>query len=213
VTLPQPLPLFPLQSVLFPGGDLPLRIFEPRYLDMIARCHREGTPFGVVGLIEGSEVRRRDPQAEDGRFAREAFHPVGTHAHIELFERSQPGLIQIRCRGGQRFRLADFECLPHGLWVGSGELLEPDVVVPVPPDLARTAVLLQGLLHTLQQGAAAADVPLQPPYHWDDSGWLANRWCELLPLPAGERQRLMQLENPLLRLELVADQLERLGVR
>ena len=204
--------LFPLQSVLFPGGHLPLRIFEPRYLEMVARSHRDGTPFGVVNLIEGSEVRRRDESADDGRFAREVFHPVGTLAHIQLFERSQPGLIQLRCRGGQRFRLAHSECLPHGLWVGEGELLEPDARVAVPSDLTRTALLLQGLLHTLEQGAAATDVPLQPPYHWDDSGWLANRWCELLPLPAGERQRLMQLDNPLLRLELVADQLERLGV-
>ena len=208
----QTLALFPLQSVLFPGGHLPLRIFEPRYLDMIARCHREGSPFGVVSLIEGSEVRRRDEDAADGRFAREAFHMTGTLAHIETFERTQPGLLQIRCRGGQRFRLTRSECLPHGLWMGEAEMLVADTAVPVPADLEKTAHLLQGLLHTLEQGAATADLPLQPPYQWDDSGWLANRWCELLPLPAGERQRLMQLDNPLLRLELVADQLERLGV-
>jgi Lon protease-like protein len=82
----------------------------------------------------------------------------------------------------------------------------------VPADLAPAAKLLQSLLHSLEQGAAAADLPLQPPYHWNDSGWLANRWSELLPLPSDERQRLMQLDNPLLRLELVADQLDRLGI-
>ncbi len=205
--------LFPLQAALFPEGLLALRIFEPRYLDLIGRCEREGRPFGVVQLIEGGEVRRLDAAAGDGSFARERFHEVGTLAHVESVGREQPGLLQIRCRGGRRFRLAGSSRLPHGLWMGQGELLEPDLAVPVPGDLDRTSHLLQALLHTLEQGAAAQDLPLQPPYHWDDCGWLANRWAELLPLPAAERQRLMQLDNPLLRLELIADQLEKLGVR
>jgi Lon protease-like protein len=207
------LSLFPLRLVLFPGGHLPLRIFEPRYLDLVTRCQRSGEPFGVVALIEGDEVRRRDVTAPDGAFVRESFHPIGTLARIESFETLQTGLLQIRCRGDRRFRLSDSRQLPHGLWMGRPEWLDDDAPVPVPPDLLPLVSLLQGLLHTLEQGAAAADLPVQPPYLWDDSGWLANRWCELLPLPADERQRLMQLDNPLLRLELVADQLERLGVR
>jgi len=206
------LPLFPLQSVLFPGGYLPLRIFEPRYLDMIARCEKEGQAFGVVSLIEGGEVRQRDTASAAGAFVREAFHPVGTLAHIAALERPQAGLLQIRCRGGQRFRLLRSECLPHGLWMGEIELLDADPQVPVPEDLQPLSRLLQNLLHNLEQGSAAADLPVQPPYAWDDSGWLANRWSELLPLPALERQRLMQLDSPLLRLELVADQLDRLGI-
>lgn len=208
-----PLALFPLQSVLFPGGYLPLRIFEPRYLDMIQRCERSGEPFGVVGLVEGSEVRRLDETVRGGGFRREAFNPVGTLAHIDSIERPQPGLIQIRCHGGQRFRLTRSECLSHGLWVGQHELIAEDPLVPVPDDLLPAATLLQGLLHSLELGAAASDLPVQPPYRWDDSGWLANRWCELLPLPSEERQRLMQLDNPLLRLELINDQLDRLDIR
>jgi uncharacterized protein len=78
LTLSQ-LPLFPLQTVLFPGGWMPLRIFEVRYLDMIKRCHKAGAPFGVVCLSEGSEVRRADAASPDG-FAQEAFHAVGTVA-------------------------------------------------------------------------------------------------------------------------------------
>lgn len=206
------LPLFPLQSVLFPGGYLPLRIFEPRYLDMIQRCQRSGEPFGVVCLVEGGEVRRLDETVQGGGFRREAFHPVGTLAHIDSIERPQPGLIQIRCHGGQRFRLTRSECLSHGLWVGQHELIMQDPAVPVPEDLLPASTLLQGLLHSLELGAAAPDLPVQPPYRWDDSGWLANRWCELLPLPSAERQRLMQLDNPLLRLELINDQLDRLNV-
>ena len=206
------IPLFPLQSLLFPDGRLGLRIFEPRYLDMVKRCHERGEPFGVVALIDGGEVRQRASGSDDGGFVRERFQPVGTLAHIGLFDRPQPGLMQILCRGGQRFRLHSSECLAHGLWMGEAELINEDGAVQVPADLRPAARLLQGLLHRLELGAAAAELPIQPPYLWDDCGWLANRWCELLPLPAEEKQRLMQLENPLLRLELVADQLEGLGI-
>lgn len=207
------IPLFPLQSVLFPGGYLPLRIFEPRYLDMIARQHKADQAFGVVSLIEGGELRRRDEASGDGAgFVRERFHDIGTLAHIDWLESQGPGLLQIRCHGGQRFRLLRSECLPHGLWMGEIELLPDDVAVAVPADLAPAAVLLQTLLHNLEQGAAAVDLPFQPPYQWKDSGWLSNRWSEMLPLADAERQRLMQLDNPLLRLELVADQLDRLGL-
>ncbi len=208
----QPLPstpIFPLQSVLFPGGYLQLRIFEPRYLDMVSRCHKAAQPFGVVSLIEGAEVRRLDPQA-GGAFARERFQTVGTLAHIESLQQVQTGLLHLRCRGGQRFRLNHSHCLPHGLWMGEGDLLDADAGVAVPADLRPAADLLRTLLHKLEQGAAAADMPLQPPYHWDDCAWLSNRWSELLPLSSDARQRLMQLDNPLLRLELVADQLDQL---
>lgn len=205
------IPLFPLQSVLFPGGLLALRIFEPRYLDLIKRCEKTGEPFGVVRLTEGAEVRQRS-EASEG-FVQERFETLGTLARLERVERPQPGLLQIRCRGGQRFRLARSTCLPHGLWMGEGELLAEDAAVPVPADLVSAQRLLQTFLHTLEQGASADEMPLQPPYRWDDCAWLSNRWCELLPLAGQEKQRLMALENPLLRLELVADQLERLGVK
>ena len=114
LTLTQ-LPLFPLQTVLFPGGWMPLRIFEVRYLDMIGRCHKAGAPFGVVCLNEGSEVRRADPNAAPGGdgFAHEAFFPAGTLARIEQLERPQPGLMVIHCRGLQRFRVTASRQLPR----------------------------------------------------------------------------------------------------
>ena len=200
-------PLFPLRSVLFPGGYLPLRIFEPRYLDMVQRCHAQGTPFGVVALTEGEEVRQRDGEG----FRREAFHPVGTLARIEHFELEQPGLIRIRTRGAQRFRVSEPRRLSHGLWVGQLALLPDDAAVPVPGDLAQAARQLQDLLAGWAERAAAEDLPLQPPYQWGDAGWLANRWAELLPMPSADRQRLMALDNPLLRLELVVDRLDALS--
>jgi Lon protease-like protein len=210
---PLEISLFPMQTVLFPGGYLPLRIFEVRYLDMMSRCQQAQTPFGVVSLTGGGQVRGRQAVLLDGAgLAPEAFQSLGTLAHINAFERPQPGLIQVRCSGGQRFRVLSSERLPHGLWVAKVALLADDPVVTVPADLTHLARALQLLLHKLEQGAAAADLPLQPPYLWTDSTWLSNRWSELLPLAPAERQRFMQLDSPLLRLELVADQLDRLGL-
>ena len=209
------LPLFPLQTVLFPGGWLPLRIFEVRYLDMIGRCHKAGAPFGVVCLSEGSEVRRPGPPAGDAPgFAREAFHSTGVLARIESLEKPQPGLFMIRCRGLQRFQITRRQQLPHGLWVADVVLDAAEPVVPVPAHLVGARDGLQRLLASLteRQPEALPGLPLQPPYHWDDAGWLANRWAELLPAPAELKQRLMALDNPLVRLELVADLLERLGL-
>lgn len=200
--------LFPLSSVLFPGGHLNLRIFEPRYLDLIQRCLKSGEPFGVVALTAGGEVRQR---GEGEGFVQEAFEMLGTLAHIDHCERPQPGLWQIRCTGGQRFALDKSGCLPHGLWVGEGQLLPDDAAVPVPEDLQQVSRQLQLLLSQFEQAVAAEDLPLQPPYHWNDCGWLANRWCELLPLQQSLKQRLLALDNPLLRLELVADLLEQVG--
>ena len=215
------LPLFPLQTPMFPGGSLPLRIFEVRYLDMIGGRHKSGEPFGVVCLSEGTETRRRESGTALGKpsgdgFAREAFHPVGTLAHITRFERPQPGLMTIGCAGAQRFRVQRSAQLKHGLWVADVELLADDADVPVPEDLSFTREALQALVRDIEQkieqsGEAGFDVPFLKPYRWDDCGWLANRWCELLPLQPQLKCRFMALDSPLMRLELVADTLGQIG--
>lgn len=212
------LPLFPLNTVLFPGGVLPLRIFEVRYLDLITRCQREGAPFGVVCLTQGSEVRQLRRQAESAQamsddFEQQAFASVGTMAHIMEVESPQPGLMMIRCTGGRRFRLTRREQLKHGLWVGDAQWLPDDLPVPVPPDLEHVKLALERLVQNMQATMSQMDaLPLQPPYRWDDCGWLANRWCEILPVSPQLKQQFMQLESPLVRLELVADLLERLKI-
>jgi uncharacterized protein len=199
------LPLFPLGTVLFPGGVLPLRIFEVRYLDMIGKCHKAGAPFGVVSLTEGSEVR-----VPGGT---EAFAKVGTIATITDLGTPQPGLMVIRTHGEQRFRITSSDQLRHGLWVADVERLAADTAVAVPDDLKPTAETLGRLIQSLQQKAGAAgQMPLNGPYQLDDCGWVANRWCELLPLPVQLKQRLMELDNPLVRLELVSDVLARTGI-
>ena len=213
------LPLFPLQSLLFPGGLLPLRIFEVRYLDMIRRCHQAGQPFGVVCLSQGSEVRRPESDAEPGAegFAREVFFPVGTLASIESLQRPQAGLMLIRCIGTQRFRVVRSSQRKFGLWVGDVELIDADIALPLPADLQFTREALQALVRKIEQSISenptqtGATMPIAQPYQWDDCGWIANRWCEMLPLNPELKQRFMALESPLLRLELVADTLGQMG--
>ncbi len=200
------LPLFPLGMVLFPGGLLPLRIFEVRYLDMIAKCHKAGAPFGVVALTQGSEVRQAGA-------VQEAFSAVGTLATIASLENPQPGLIVVRCNAAQRFRVSSSQRLKHGLWVADVERLNDDMVVPVPDDLLETARALERLVVSLKMRLPDNEaLPLAEPYRFDDCGWVANRWCELLPLPLPLKQRLMELDNPLVRLELVSDVLSRTGI-
>ena len=199
------LPLFPLNAVLFPGGVLPLRIFEVRYLDMIGKCHRAGAPFGVVCLTRGDEVRRPG--------ANETFSKVGTLATIEQLHTPQPGLMIVRCSGAQRFRVTASDRLRHGLWVADVERLPSDLSVAVPDDLVPTAQALGKLIDSLELKAGTqVGLPLQAPWQLDDCGWVANRWCELLPLPLQLKQRLMELDNPLVRLELVSDVLARTGI-
>lgn len=208
------LPLFPLGTVLYPGGLLPLRIFEVRYLDMIGRCHKAGAPFGVVSLTEGSEVRKPgdDSPSGDG-FAHEVFSSVGTLATITDFSVPQPGLMVIRCTGTQRFEISHREKLKHGLWIANVTRLDDDLPVAIPDDLLNTATALGKLIKSLQERDVPADqMPVLAPYRLDDCGWVGNRWCELLPMPVDLKQRLMALDNPLLRLELVSDILERTGI-
>jgi Lon protease-like protein len=202
----QSLPLFPLGAVLFPDGVLPLRIFEVRYLDMIGRCHKAGAPFGVVLLTQGHEVRQPGANAE-------TFSHVGTLATISDFDNPRPGLMMIRAIGAQRFRITASDQLRHGLWVADVERIAADMVVPIPDDLKVTATALGKLIQSLQHKTGNPEqLPLQGPWRLDDCGWVANRWCELLPLPMQLKQRLMELDNPLVRLELVSDVLARTGI-
>ncbi|MEJ5991038.1 LON peptidase substrate-binding domain-containing protein [Ramlibacter sp. PS3R-8] len=201
----QSLPLFPLTAVLFPDGLLSLRVFEVRYLDMISKCRKTGAPFGVVSLTQGNEVRQPG--------GTEAFSQVGTLATIHDFESPQPGLMLVRATGTQRFRITASDQLKHGLWVADVVRVPADMVVPVPDDLRPTADALQRLIQSLQlQADQPGPMPLMPPWKLDDCGWVANRWCELLPLPVALKQRLMELDNPLVRLELVSDVLTRTGI-
>ena len=200
------LPLVPLQTVLFPGGLLPLRVFEVRYLDMVRRCQSADAPFGVVALKRGSEVRQAGAPPE-------AFHTIGTLATIQSLDASQSGRLMVECRGEQRFEVIRTEMLKNGLWMSDVRRLDDDLAVPVPPDLTFVGQALARVLESLQaRQGYGTPAPVSEPMRLDDCGWLANRWCELLPIPLELKQRLMQLDNPLVRLELVGDILHRTGI-
>jgi len=200
------LPLFPLEAVLYPGGTLALRVFEVRYLTMVRKCHEAGAPFGVVCLQSGTEVRRAGAVPEQ-------LYGVGTLARIEHLESPQPGLLLARCMGHARFRIQHHHQLPHGLWVADVEQIPDDLPIPVPPHLAATALSLVPVLATLRERHGADAVSTATPELLQDSGWVANRWCELLPMPMPLKQQMMELDNPLVRLELVGDMLEHTGIQ
>jgi len=207
------LPLFPLGTVLFPGGELPLRVFEVRYLDLIDKCHKADAPFGVVNLQQGSEVQVAGAPHEQ-------LDAIGTLAHIVALERPQAGLLLVQCKGSQRFHIERQERLKHGLWVADVTLLPDDSAVAIPDDLRHAADALRKVRTSLhERGAIGPDAGSGAGMSLDDEartyqdcGWVSNRWCELLPLKNELKQRLMALDNPLLRLELVADILSRTGV-
>lgn len=188
------LPLFPLKTVLFPEGVLPLRVFEPRYMDMITRGMREGSPFGVCLIAAGEEV---------GETA--VPHPVGTAAHIEQWDMEQAGLLTLVTRGGRRFRVVDHEVERDGLLVGEVRWLDEPAPQPMP-----TAQL--DLLPLLQTIVAELGDRLPPPHRFDDAGWVGARYAELLPVPLEAKQRLLELDDVISRLEILQQFLREHGL-
>ena len=197
------LPLFPLSTVLFPDGVLPLQIFEVRYLDMISHCLTEDTPFGEVLLTHGQEVRTPT--------GGERFVDSGTLASVQDTTASTPGLLQVVCRGGSRFQVVVSERRSNGLWMAEAELQEDDHEVRIPSDLKGAADALDRVLSSLHD-VPQSRWPVQPPFRLDDCGWVANRWCELLPLPNQQKHNMLMLDNPVIRLELLHDVLDEHGL-
>ncbi|MHA4871071.1 LON peptidase substrate-binding domain-containing protein [Duganella sp. PWIR1] len=199
------IPLFPLKTILFPDGHLPLQVFEVRYLDLVKRCIAKGEEFGVVSLLDGSEIRVPDQQ--------ETLSAAGTMARILDWSAPLPGLLQISCIGTTRFQVKSAEQLKHGLWMAEVEEVAEDMVVPIPTEQQDVANALGALIRSLQKKQiSTANMSLAPPYRLDEAGWVANRWCELLRLDMEEKQRLLLQENPVLRLELVQDVLSENGL-
>lgn len=192
--LPSPLPLFPLRAVLFPGAALGLKVFEARYLDLVSECLRSGTPFGVVCLQQGAEAG-----ALSGAVQMEA---VGVLARLDEVDAEAAGILRVRCTGLSRFRItAPPEQRSNGLWVAPAvEPLADDAPRLPGPAMLQTVQALAGAIRKL---AERGTEPFVPPYRLDDAGWVANRWCELLPVPLSAKQKLMELEDPVIRLSIV----------
>jgi len=190
------LPLFPLGTVVFPGALLPLQIFELRYLQMVGECERQGLPFGVVTLRQGSEVHRPGQT--------ESFEPLGTLMRLDKVERPRPGLLHIWCRAIGRFEVLQASQRSDGLWRASARTLPPEPAIEVPEHLHYLATQMTEALHKLASEPLVVE-PWPQPWQPHDCAWLSHRWGELLPLPAAMKYRLFALQEPLLRLELVGD--------
>jgi len=187
------LPLFPLRTVLFPGGLLPLRIFEARYVDMVGRCMRESGEFGVL-LISSESGSEAGPVG--------ALAAIGTSAIVVDFHALPDGLLGLMCRGSRRFRLHSRRVQPDGLNVGDVEWLAeapPSAVAPEHRPLTR---LLRRVLQELGDTARHLDAD------FDDAGWVSNRLAEFLPLERSAQQQLLELEDPQQRMAVLAPLVE-----
>ena len=195
--------LFPLRSVLFPGSLLRLKVFEARYLDLVGRCLRENDSFGVVCLESGDEVR--------GGKGPTKFAQSGTLALIEDVDAEGTNLLHVRCRGGARFAIEGASRQqPDGLWMAEVSLLDDDASEVPAPDLLPTVQALQQVIASLR--AQPSGVPFAEPYRLDDAGWVANRWCEILPISLVAKQKLLLLPDAQARLRLVHEYLKGKGV-
>jgi Lon protease-like protein len=198
------IPLFPLGSTLFPEGLLALKIFEVRYLDMTKACFKQQTPFGVVTLTDGPEVRIPGQEVE--------FADTGTLAYIIDFDAVQPSLYMLRCRGGRRFKILERTQARNGAWSANIELMDADPEIDIPPELTPTSQALARLIASFEeQDIPSDDRPFLAPYHLNDCSWVANRWAELLNIPAAQKVHLLSMDNPRLRLDLLQEMLEEMG--
>ncbi|MEO0576802.1 MAG: LON peptidase substrate-binding domain-containing protein [Pseudomonadota bacterium] len=187
----QDIPLFPLSTVLYPAGPLPLRLFETRYTDMVSRCMRESSPFAVVAIREGREV------------GPSLIYEMGTLATITDFYQGSDGLLGITAVGQQRFDLISERTQADGLRLGTVQLRQDVAATPLP---ARFANLAQTLDHVLDDlGKLYEGLPRL----LDDADWVSHRFCEILPMTLAQKQRCLEIEDAEERLELVKTVLSR----
>ena len=182
--------LFPLHTVLFPGGLLPLRVFEPRYMEMAAACLRDSAPFGVCLIREGREVG-----------APAVPHPVGCLARIMQWDMQQLGVLNITVRGEMRFRVLEQRVQRDGLIRSEIELLADEDDALVPEALAVCARVLKAII---DDGAAPG---IEAPFRFESASWVSARLTEILPLPLAFKQQLLETDGSCRRLEALREAL------
>lgn len=178
-------PLFPLSTVLFPGGPLPLRIFESRYIDMISHCMKTGSAFGVVLIKDGREAG--DTSTFD----------TGTLARIIDWYQGSDGLLGVTAVGEQRFRLLSARRQADGLNVGEIEDIAAEPPMPLPDAYGYLRSILSSVLDDLGRLYEAL------PRNDDDAVWLSYRFIEILPIDLAQKQLLLESSDTLARLELI----------
>lgn len=184
------IPLFPLNTVLYPEGPLPLRIFEPRYLDMISSCLKDDLPFGVVQIRRGSETGASESSS------------VGTLARISDWYQGSDGILGVTAVGGERFRVLSKDREADGLLTGDVELLPADEQVALPSDFQSLVPILDSVLDDL--GRLYEDLPRRH----DDAAWVGFRFAEILPIDPKRKQAALELTDPIRRLQLISEVLD-----
>jgi Lon protease-like protein len=193
------LPLFPLNVVVCPDGQMPLKIFEARYLDMVKKCLKNKSSFAIVAVL---------PQVGNKKGHLFPFEEVGTLVDIVDADVTTVGLMSIRCLGHHRIRVKSYKQQLDGLLIGEVVDIANDAVLPVPEDLEMTSHSLKRFVESLPSLNISPDnISVVKPYKFDDASWVSNRWLELMDLPLIQKQRLMQLDSPIVRLELIHDML------
>jgi Lon protease-like protein len=190
---PQRLPVFALNTVLYPGGSLALKVFEPRYVEMTKACLRDGTPFGVCLIREGNEVG--DPALTAS---------VGCTARITQWELPHPNLFHLAATGERRFRIVASEVDALGLLVCEAEFLAPEEGCAPPDPLCRSV-----LASAVEQFGAER---FPEPIALDDAAWVSYRLAEVLPIAASLKQQLLEIPAAQ-RLEILHDLLVQAGAR
>jgi Lon protease-like protein len=185
------IPLFPLRTVLFPGGVLPLRVFEPRYVDMIGRCMRTGTQFGVVLIRSGVEAGGPADTFD-----------VGTLAQIVDFDQMPDGLLGITTRGTARFRILQRRREADGLNTATVESLPSAAAVALPEEFSMFADMLRDALPQM------GDYFKHLEAHYEDADWVSGRVVEVLPLPLQVKQDLLETIDPMQRWQVLVPLIE-----
>lgn len=195
------LPLFPLNTVLFPCGILPLKVFETRYMDMVRDCMKREIPFGVVLIKSGQEVgTAAEPES------------VGCLAHIRQWDAPQLGVLLLRTQGGARFRILETCTCKDQHLEARVEMLD-DISSVLPQQHQACADTLKLVIHDIcAQGHAEQGGDFENPFpetlQLNDAGWVANRWSEILPIPLKARQKFLELSDPQSRLTIIHQYLQ-----
>lgn len=193
------LPLFPLKTVLYPGGVLPLKIFEQRYIEMTKGCLKERQPFGVVLITQGAEVAQPASAPAD-------FAPVGTLATIASWDMPPQGILHVTAAGGERFQVRSHDVRADGLVVARVATIPAEPAVALPSAFAP----LVKLLEVLAAKVGPRQFPEAPAY--DDASWVGYRLAELLPLPLSIKQGMLEINDADVRLGLLQKFLQQQGL-
>ena len=189
---PARLPLFPLNTVVFPGGQLPLRIFEQRYLDMVKQAIADNTPFGICAIREGTETGT--PAVP---------YAIGTRVRITDWDMPQTGILHIETQALERFVIRSTQTEPGGLLIGSVEAVSSEDVAAVPDDLELAVEILRHIIDEY------GDAHFPAPHEFDNAVWVGYRLSEVLPLKLSVKQNLLEMNDSVTRLRILTEFLKK----